>query len=49
MEFGRILCYALLIGFDWELAQKPTWSDQKFTLNAASPEGSMTVTSFTGR
>ena len=49
MEFGRILCHALLIGFDWELAQKPTWSDTRFTLNAASPEGSMTVTSFTGR
>ena len=49
MEFGRILCYALLIGFDWELVKKPHWSDKRFSLNVASPEGPMTVTGFTRR
>ena len=49
MEYARMLCYALLTNFDWKLAQKPQWSDKKFTLNVASPEGAISVTEFKRR
>lgn len=44
IDFGRVLCHALLTGFDWELLEKPSWSDTRFTLNVASPEGPMNTT-----
>ncbi|MFV2060025.1 MAG: cytochrome P450 [Gammaproteobacteria bacterium] len=49
IEFGRVLCQALLNGFDWELVEKPTWSDKKYSLNVASPVGLMKTTKFNRR
>ena len=49
MEFARILCYSLLKEYDWELQEKPVWSDKKYALNVASPVGPMTVSSFSAR
>ena len=49
MEIGRMLCHALVTGFTWNLTQKPRWSEKKFALNVASPEGPMAVIRFQRR
>ncbi len=46
IEFGRLLTQSLLTGFDWQLKSTPKWSDTKFTLNVASPQGSMKTSKF---
>ena len=49
MLYGKRLCYELVRGFSWQFEEKVEWDDRKFSLNVASPKGTLTTKSFVRR